>query len=251
MSSKSMGKSIGTNIRKFRMEKGISQETLASALYVNRQTVSNYETGRSQPDLETLQKLSTLLDVEVTWLLYGKPEPGASKKKAAVMLALAVLASVIVTILLCRYTDALFRRTYDPTLRLLVRLVQVPLCMTFLGAAAMQGLDWSIGVGQVRKKQISDPGAADTGYFGRCQHCSDGAVCSMVFGHPCESPFRHRQHFHDFSLHSGVPAGIFLFSESHVCISLCLLLSGSSGMVGFCPWKNKRMIVSTENRHLS
>ena len=48
MSSKSMGKSIGTNIRKFRMEKGISQETLASALYVTRQTVSNYETGVSQ-----------------------------------------------------------------------------------------------------------------------------------------------------------------------------------------------------------
>lgn len=158
MSSKSMGKSIGTNIRKFRMEKGISQETLASALYVTRQTVSNYETGRSQPDLETLQKLSTLLDVEVTWLLYGKPEPGASKKKAAVMLALAVLASVIVTIRLCRYTDALFRRTYDPTPRLLVRLVQVPLCMTFLGAAAMQGLDWSIGVGQVRKSKFQTLG---------------------------------------------------------------------------------------------
>lgn len=47
MQSKSVSKSIGANIRKMRLEKGLSQDDLAAALYVTRQTVSNYETGRS------------------------------------------------------------------------------------------------------------------------------------------------------------------------------------------------------------
>lgn len=62
---------IGKNVRQAREKKGYSQERLAELLFVTRQTVSNYETGRSRPDVETLVKLSRLLDVEVTDLIYG------------------------------------------------------------------------------------------------------------------------------------------------------------------------------------
>ena len=62
---------IGKNIRQARERKGCSQEQLAELLFVTRQTISNYETGRSRPDVETLVKLSQLLDVEVTNLIYG------------------------------------------------------------------------------------------------------------------------------------------------------------------------------------
>ena len=52
---------IGKNIRYYREKKGYSQEQLAQLLFVTRQTVSNYETGRSRPDVETLVKLAGLL----------------------------------------------------------------------------------------------------------------------------------------------------------------------------------------------
>lgn len=39
---------IGKNIRTLREKKGMTQEELAQALFVTRQTVSNYETGRSR-----------------------------------------------------------------------------------------------------------------------------------------------------------------------------------------------------------
>ena len=39
---------IGKNIRKLRTDIGMTQEELAEALFVTRQTVSNYETGISQ-----------------------------------------------------------------------------------------------------------------------------------------------------------------------------------------------------------
>lgn len=38
---------ISKNIREVRLRRGMSQEQLAQALHVTRQTVSNYETGVS------------------------------------------------------------------------------------------------------------------------------------------------------------------------------------------------------------
>ena len=38
---------IGKNIRALRARRGLSQDQLAEALHVTRQTVSNYETGVS------------------------------------------------------------------------------------------------------------------------------------------------------------------------------------------------------------
>ena len=38
---------IGKNIKTLRIRRGMTQDELAEALYVTRQTVSNYETGGS------------------------------------------------------------------------------------------------------------------------------------------------------------------------------------------------------------
>lgn len=60
---------IGKNIRALRMRKKLSQDQLAQILHVTRQTISNYETGRSQPDLEMLTLLSQALDTDIKELL--------------------------------------------------------------------------------------------------------------------------------------------------------------------------------------
>lgn len=39
---------IGAQIRKYRVDRNLSQEELADRVYVTRQTVSNWETGVSQ-----------------------------------------------------------------------------------------------------------------------------------------------------------------------------------------------------------
>lgn len=65
---------LSENIKKFRKEKGFSQETLAQELNVVRQTVSKWEKGLSVPDAEMLTKIAEVLDVSVTVLLGGTDE---------------------------------------------------------------------------------------------------------------------------------------------------------------------------------
>lgn len=45
---------INDNIRRYRKEKGLSQEEMAVRLHVVRQTVSKWENGKSVPDAEVL-----------------------------------------------------------------------------------------------------------------------------------------------------------------------------------------------------
>ena len=54
-----------------RLERKMSQEELANRIFTTRQTVSNYENGRSVPDLRTIEKLSEVFGVDPETLLYG------------------------------------------------------------------------------------------------------------------------------------------------------------------------------------
>ena len=66
---------LGDNIKAFRKQKGMTQEELAERLHVVRQTVSKWEKNLSVPDAAALQELADALDVTVTQLLGGEPEP--------------------------------------------------------------------------------------------------------------------------------------------------------------------------------
>ena len=72
---------IGKNIRQFREEKNMTQEELAEQLFVTRQTVSNYETGRSRPDVETLIRIAEVLGTDVNTVIYGKEIPPEQRRQ--------------------------------------------------------------------------------------------------------------------------------------------------------------------------
>lgn len=60
---------ISKKIRQLRAEQGWTQKQLSEKLHVGKTTVSNYETGYSEPDLEMLNKMSKLFDVSIDYLL--------------------------------------------------------------------------------------------------------------------------------------------------------------------------------------
>ena len=53
---------IGEQIQNARKAKGMTQDALAKAINVTRQTISNYESGKRLPDVSTLIRISQVLD---------------------------------------------------------------------------------------------------------------------------------------------------------------------------------------------
>lgn len=86
---------IGKNIKALRTAKGMTQEDLTAALFVTRQTVSNYENGRSRPDLDMLLNIAQVLDTDATAILYGPPQPPC-RKPALIRLAVGGAALAVV-----------------------------------------------------------------------------------------------------------------------------------------------------------
>ncbi|MDT2661750.1 helix-turn-helix transcriptional regulator [Enterococcus hulanensis] len=65
---------FGTIIAQKRAEKGWTQTDLSEKLFVTRQTVSRWERGYSYPTMDTLVKLSQLLDFSLDYALLGDEE---------------------------------------------------------------------------------------------------------------------------------------------------------------------------------
>ena len=68
-----MMRDIGKNIRDLRQQKHLTQEELAERLFVTRQTVSNYENGRTRPDVDQILRLAEIFDTDANAVLYGPP----------------------------------------------------------------------------------------------------------------------------------------------------------------------------------
>lgn len=65
---------VGAQIKKYRSNMGISQEELAEKVYVSRQTVSNWETGKNYPDIHSVLLLSSVFNVSLDQLIKGNVE---------------------------------------------------------------------------------------------------------------------------------------------------------------------------------
>ena len=60
---------LGKNIVKLRKDNNLTQDELAEKLFVTRQTVSNWETCKNYPDLETIVKISDEFNIPLDELL--------------------------------------------------------------------------------------------------------------------------------------------------------------------------------------
>ncbi|MDE6356362.1 MAG: helix-turn-helix domain-containing protein [Clostridia bacterium] len=60
---------LGKTIKELRLEEGISQRELGNRLNVCNQTVSFWEIGQREPDLDTLLKIAKYFQVSTDYLL--------------------------------------------------------------------------------------------------------------------------------------------------------------------------------------
>ena len=95
---------FANQLKKYRTEKNLSQEQLAEEIFVTRQTISNWETEKSYPDVHSLMLLSSLFQVSLDQLLKGdieimkneiKKEDIAQFNKYSVMYTISLLVTVV------------------------------------------------------------------------------------------------------------------------------------------------------------
>ena len=123
---------IGKNIKHFRIKRNLTQDQLAEQLFVTRQTISNYETGKSRPDIDMLVKISEVLGADIHQVIYGpetqnlKPEVIRLIAGAGITMVLGILWAVLAPI-----DQALSRTQYDVSLGTVIYFVIKPLmCLT-------------------------------------------------------------------------------------------------------------------------
>lgn len=72
---------IGKNIRDLRERAKLTQDALAEQLCTTRQTISNYERGKTRPDVEQVLRLAAVFGTDANAILYGPP--GAERRRDA------------------------------------------------------------------------------------------------------------------------------------------------------------------------
>ena len=137
---------IGKNIRALRMGKHMTQDELAEKLFVTRQTVSNYETGRSRPDVEMLLSIASALDTDANAVLYGPPVPEERKRQAR-RLCIGAAVTLVLGIpmaLLWKPAMELAYSRYVMAPRVLLQQYFLPLLCIVLGWTVMCGVGFLV-----------------------------------------------------------------------------------------------------------
>lgn len=143
---------IGKNIRQLREKAGLTQEAFAEKLFVTRQTVSNYENGRTRPDLDMLLAIAEVLQADVTHILYGVPTPADRKRSIRQLVAGGIVSILLIAALaiLLPLARNYVTRSFIVTPMILLRMIVAPWAFLTLGWTLMQ-LAIVLGVTPLRK----------------------------------------------------------------------------------------------------
>ena len=143
-----MMRDIGKNIRDLRQQKHLTQEELAEQLFVTRQTVSNYENGRTRPDVDQILRLAEIFDTDANAVLYGPPMPEG--RKNALIQASAGCGLTAAIYLLYRFflptAQDIQSFHYDPRWTAALMYVVRPVFLLLLGWSLVQVLSLAAAV---------------------------------------------------------------------------------------------------------
>lgn len=97
---------IGRKLKEARTASGLSQENVAEKINVSRQTISNWETEKTYPDIISVIKLSDLYSISLDDLLKGDPkmtehlEESTNVVKSSKKLISAIILNIVLIALL-------------------------------------------------------------------------------------------------------------------------------------------------------
>ena len=89
---------IGNIIRNHRIAKGLTQEELGARVFVSKQAVSKWETGKTLPDIEMVRKLCDILEISKDEILGGTIEETKKNRKWLKVITIICVVSILVAL---------------------------------------------------------------------------------------------------------------------------------------------------------
>ena len=93
---------IGERIKEARLNTKMTQDDLAKELNVSRSTVANWESGRNNPDVESLIKIADILKVPIKSLL---KENGSILNKLTFTVVITILAILLMLVVMFKTNE--------------------------------------------------------------------------------------------------------------------------------------------------
>lgn len=109
---------IGVKLKEARLQAGLTQENVAEEIQVTHQTISNWETEKSFPDIVSVIKLSTLYNISLDKLLKGDEEmiehleKSTNIVKSNQKLIIAIIANVMMIIAFILFNGLIISNQY-------------------------------------------------------------------------------------------------------------------------------------------
>ncbi|MBQ7873971.1 MAG: helix-turn-helix transcriptional regulator [Oscillospiraceae bacterium] len=149
---------ISNNIKSLRRKNSITQEELAEKLSVTRQAVSNWENGKTEPDIEMLIKIAQIFDVSIDELVDGVPK-GITElrgKKSHLYIGIGFTLFYVISSLLMIFLEKSLQEyiglTYDVFYSALFILVWKPLTIVSAGIGISALISYTTGFYVKNKK---------------------------------------------------------------------------------------------------
>jgi transcriptional regulator with XRE-family HTH domain len=86
------------NVKKHRVNNGLTQEQLAKKLFVTKQAISKWETGKGYPDASTLPSIAEVLDISIDQLM-GTNEK-RNMRRSIQALKISIISAVLLILII-------------------------------------------------------------------------------------------------------------------------------------------------------
>ncbi|MDO5649781.1 MAG: helix-turn-helix transcriptional regulator [Gallicola sp.] len=109
---------ISERLREARLQANLSQEKLAEEIHVSRQTISNWENGKTYPDIMSILLLSDLYEISLDELLKGDKamvkylEESTNTVESNKKIIFGIIANIIIFSLMILFSGFLEENKY-------------------------------------------------------------------------------------------------------------------------------------------